>query len=184
MKHGLKNKFWPTAVAVVATLTLSAGILAMAPTGPARADTETGPKQIELTEQSIQAVIAAQTDLKAFVESMKDPGADLTPDDEKKLEEIAVKHGFETYDTLENATATVSIILAGVDKDTAEFTEPVDVLKQELADIKADPDLKEEERNILIEELEQAIAADPKIEHPGNIELVQKYHNELEAALQ
>lgn len=176
MEHGSMKRLLSMAAAC---------LLALAGIGSQAAAQEHGnPPQVLLDEKTIMAVIDAQPDLRAFASRMDDPGAELSEAQEQELNEIAEKHGFANYDALEDATATISMVLAGIDRETGEFTEPVEVLKQELKEIQEDKDLEAEERKVLIEELEQAIASDPVIEHPENIELVRKFHNQLDEALQ
>ncbi|MEO1280925.1 MAG: hypothetical protein AAFV69_04230 [Pseudomonadota bacterium] len=152
-------------------------VAAAAPIGDA-------PKQVPLTEQAVQSVIAAQPDIKAFAKTLKSPGAELNEEQEKAINEIAKKHGFASFDDLEDATTTISMVLASIDPKTGEFVEPKKILQQELQDIKADKDLADEERKILIEELEAAIASDPNVEHVENIKLVQKFKDDLDKALE
>lgn len=180
MTHGSKRR--PARITVVL-----AAACALAMTGfvtPVLAQDTANPPQIRLDEKIIASVIDAQPDLRAFASRLDEPGAELTEAQEMELNELAAKHGFADYDALEDATSTISLVLAGIDRDTGEFTEPVEVLRQELVEIEADKDLDPEERKVLIEELQQAIASDPKIEHPENIELVRKFHKQLDEALQ
>lgn len=176
MKHGTMRRIMNIAAAVALAM---AGLASQAP-----AQEHGSPPQVLLDEKTITAVIAAQPDLRAFASHLDEPGVELTDAQEKELDGIAKKHGFADYTALEDATATISLVLAGIDRETGEFTEPVEVLKQELKEIEADKDLEPAERTVLVEELQQAIASDPKIEHPQNIEMVRKFHKQLDEALQ
>ncbi|MEO1206102.1 MAG: hypothetical protein AAFV45_07195 [Pseudomonadota bacterium] len=142
------------------------------------------PKQVPLTEQSIQNVIAAQADLEVFAKTLQSPGEELTTEQEAEVNEIAVKHGFATFNDLEDATTTISMVLASIDPETGEFSEPRKVLEEELEAIKADKDLVDEDRAIMIAEIEATIATDPKVDHPENIALVQKFKDQLIKVLQ
>lgn len=138
-------------------------------------------RQVKLTQQSIKGVIAAQPDLDAFAATFDtaEGSEAVTADETEKLEAIAKKHGFKSYEDLEAATFTAAFILEGVNPETGAFTEPRKLLEQELNDVKTDKDLDAEERKLLIEELSKAIEADPKVAYPEDIELITKNRKAL-----
>ncbi|MCB1521338.1 MAG: hypothetical protein KDJ37_12285 [Hyphomicrobiaceae bacterium] len=140
--------------------------------------------QIKLTEAQVKGFISAQKDLAAIAGKLQDAGDKPDPALEKELESIATKHGFKSFQELDDVAANVSIVMAGLDPQTGEFTDPQTALKKELADIKADESIPAEEKKQLVEELNEAIATTPPLEHNENIEVVKKHRAEIEAALQ
>jgi hypothetical protein len=76
------------------------------------------------------------------------------------------------------------MVMAGIDPDTKRYT-PVDVaIRQQIADLEADKSLPAAERTQAIKELNEALKQAQPIRNPGNIELVKKYYDKIEAVLQ
>lgn len=141
-------------------------------------------QQIKLTKAMIESVLAAQDRLDQFTEKLADQDADLTAAQKQELDDIARQFSFKDFAALDDVTATISLVLASLDPETGSFTEPQVLLEEELREVRQDPDLEVEEREVLLAELTAAIAAGPKIEHPENIELVRQFQKQLLGALQ
>jgi hypothetical protein len=141
--------------------------------------------QIKLTEQHVTGFIAAQTDLKPIIDKVQNAESDK-PDEAitKELEAVAKKHGFESYAALDDVAITISMVLNGIDPQTGAFTDPVDGMKKEIEDVKADTSIPEAEKKQLLAELEEALKQTPRNKYPENIEIVKKNREALEAALQ
>lgn len=140
-------------------------------------------KQVELTDQKVTAFIAAQKDFAPLagkmVEGGESPDAALT----KELEEIAKKHGFASFAEFEEVGANITVVLDGLDRTTGTFTDPIEKMKKELEDIKADDSIPAEDKKLAIDDLTQEIAASKPLEHKGNIEVVKKHVAEIEALI-
>lgn len=148
-------------------------------------------QQIELTEEQISKFIAAQADLAKVDTNAEAPaedakGADAAVDEklEKELDAIAAKHGFKDYEELDDVAANIALVLAGIDDATGEYADPRKQLDTELAEVKADDKLAEEEKNDMIKEIQDAIAATPELKYPGNVDLVKKHRKEIEKSLE
>ncbi|MBL8564894.1 MAG: hypothetical protein JNM89_04185 [Hyphomicrobiaceae bacterium] len=140
--------------------------------------------QIQLTEAQVKGFISAQKDLAAIAGKLQEAGEKPDPALEAELEGIAKKHGFKNFEELDDVAANVSIVMAGLDPQTGEFTDPQEALKKELADIQADTTIPAEEKKQLVEELNEAITTTPPLKHAANIELIKKHRAAIEAALQ
>lgn len=140
--------------------------------------------QIQLVEAQVKGFISAQKDLAAIASKLQEAGEKPDPALEAELESIAKKHGFKNFEELDDVAANVSIVMAGLDPQTGEFTDPQEALKKELADIQADASIPAEEKKQLVEELNEAIATTPPLKHAGNIDIVKQHRAEIEAALQ
>jgi len=140
--------------------------------------------QVKLTEEQVKGFISAQKDLADISTKLEQAGD--KPDDalQNELEAVAKKHGFSSFQELDDVAASVSTVMAGLDPETGEFTDPQDAMKKELADIEADKEIPADEKKLLIEELNEAIKTTPPIAHKENIDLVKKYRTEIEAAMQ
>ncbi len=147
---------------------------------------ETSPEytEVKLTEAQVKGFISAQKDLADISAKLEQAGD--KPDDalQNELEEVAKKHGFSSFQELDDVAASVSTVMAGLDPESGEFTDPKEAMQKELADIEADKDIPADEKKLLVEELNEAIKTTPPIVHKENIEIVKQYRAEIEAAMQ
>lgn len=150
-------------------------------------------KQVELTEEQVTRFIAAQADLAKIgpaeaAEPVSDEAepAPLTIDEktQAELDAAATKHGFKNYAELDDVAANIALVLAGIDDDTGDYTDPRKQLEEELAEVKGDEKLAEDEKAEMVKEIEEAIAATPELKFPGNIELVKKHREAIEKSLE
>lgn len=174
MQHGK----WIIALlfaALIGVGSLSTGVMAQDASGDIR--------QMALTESQIKSLIAAQPDLAKVAKRLEGMPEDANVSVQKELDEIATKNGFKDFDELDQVSANVQLVLDGIDPESGEYSDPIEGMKQELADVKADSNMPENEKKELVSELEEAIAAMPALEHPENIELVKKHHKAIQQAL-
>jgi hypothetical protein len=137
-------------------------------------------KQIELTDAQVSGFIAAQKDLQPLSAKLLEGGD--KPDDALKgeLDKIATKHGFKDFLDMETVGANISLVLDGLDPKTGGYTDPVEKMKLELENIKGDASIPEDDKKLVIEDLNQEIAAAKPLQFQGNIEVVKKFQPELE----
>lgn len=140
-------------------------------------------KQIELTDKMVASFIAAQKDFAPLAGKLAEGGD--TPDAAltKELEDIAKKHGFASFADFEDVGANITIILDGLDRSSGTYTDPVEKMKKELEEIKADGSIPPEDKKLAVDDLTQEIAAAKPLEHKGNIEVVKKHVAEIEALI-
>jgi len=141
-------------------------------------------KQMVLTEQHISGFIAAQTDLAAIAGKLQDAGDAPDAALQAELEAIAKKHGFKTFEELDDVASNISLVMAGLDPQSGNYVDPVEALKKELEDIKADTSIPEADKKQLTDELTEAIKSTPTLQFKENILAVQKRRAEIEKALQ
>src|SRR6266849_9461744 len=141
-------------------------------------------KQIKLTEQQVQGFIAAQKDLAAVLEKIHGATSDqLPPQLQAELETAAKKHGFNDFNEYDVIAANITMVMAGIDPKTKAFTDPITAIKNEIAEVTADKTIPDEDKKQMLEELNEALKAVQPIQFPGNIELVRKHYDEIDAAL-
>ena len=160
--------------------------LSLALMGPgARAEDQPEPpmKQIKLTDQQVTNFIAAQPEL-ASMSSKLQGNAQPDAAAQAELEAIAKKHGFSDFSELDDVAANISLIMAGLDAQTGEFTDPAEALAKELDGVKADNSIGEADKKQLVDQLNDAIKATPKVEHKENVDIVKAHRAEIEKALQ
>jgi hypothetical protein len=76
--------------------------------------------------------------------------------------------------------ATISMLVAAIDPQTKEFTDPQSAIKKEFEDVKADKTIAENKKKRLLGELNAALKSTQSIQYPANIELVKKYYDQID----
>jgi hypothetical protein len=140
--------------------------------------------QLQLTDKHIQGFIAAQADITQFIE--KNPAQEGTAPTDKQqaeLDAIAKKHSFKDYTEYDDVAYNISVILSGIDPDTGKYTDPIELIKKEIAEINADSQINPAEKKQMLEELNDALKNTPPVKFPSNITLVSKHREALEKAL-
>jgi hypothetical protein len=175
----------------VAALILAVGLLAMAPgarLNPARAQAETQAagsiydqlQQSALTEPQIKQYIAAQGDMEAAMQEAS-PDAGDTPDANvtAKLDEVAKKYNFASYDDFNTVAGNIALIVDGIDPNTKQYVGAEAILKQAIADVKADAKISDADRKEALEQLKGEMNVIMPVKFPANIDLVIKYYDAL-----
>jgi hypothetical protein len=146
--------------------------------------TEQAAKQIQLTEKQILGFIAAQKDMAPILEKIQGPSADqLPPQLKADLEAVAKKHGFKDFNDYDEVTANITMVMSGIDPKTKVFAEPSIAIKEEIQEVTANKELPAEEKKQMLEELNEALKSAQPIQFPGNIELVKKHYDKIDAAV-
>jgi hypothetical protein len=172
MLHGKKKILGLLAALVTAALSVAAPAFAQ------------DVKQIKLNDKQVQGFIASQKDLAAIAGKLQSAGDKPEPALQAELEDIAKKHGFASFAELDDVAANISIVMAGLDPQTGNFIDPLEALKKELTDVKADATIPDADKKQLVSELEDAIKTTPPLEHKENIEVVKKHREAIEKAMQ
>jgi hypothetical protein len=157
-------------------------------TGAALAQTEPsgsiyqGLRQVPLTEPQIKQYLAAQKDIEAVLGDAPPDAADKPdPKIAAKLETIAKKYHFASYDEFNAVAGNIAIILEGVDPKTKKYVGSEVVLKQEVAEVQADKTMSPADKKSALAELADDIKAVVPVENKANIDLVLKHYDELAA---
>jgi hypothetical protein len=142
-------------------------------------------KQIKLTEKHVEGFVAAQKDMSAVTEKMQGNASDKPdPKVQAELESVAKKHGFATFQEYDDVAANISMVMAGIDPQTKAFTEPKVAIQKEIDEVKGDTSIPDKEKKQMLDELSEALKTAQPIQNPGNIELVKKYYEKIDAVLQ
>lgn len=150
--------------------------------GIASAQTPPPLKQIPLTEKQIQGFIAAHKDMVETFDKLQNEKSEQVV--LGQLDKIAKKYGFKDHAEYDTVVTNITLVMFGIDPQTKAFTDPPTVAKKDLEAAMNDKSLPEKDRQRLVEDLtEQAKMVQP-IMHPGNIELVKKYYDQIEPLLQ
>jgi hypothetical protein len=145
------------------------------------ATAQTPVRQIKLTEKQVRNFLAAQKDMVPVVKKMQG-----SPDPKLHAESEAItkNSGFEDFAEYENVAANILMVVAGIDPLTKRYTDPQTVIKKGIAKVTADPTISEEDKKELLKEFQKLLVAAQPIQYPSNIELVRKYYDKIDTALQ
>jgi hypothetical protein len=138
---------------------------------PETATAQVALKQIELTARHIGGFIAVQRKM-------------ATAKNGSELEAIAKAHGFSSLDEHDDVEANILMLMDSIDPQSRAFTEPPVTLERRIAEVKADKSIPDAERSQVLQELAETRKIAQPIRFPANIELVKKYYDQLQAALQ
>lgn len=141
-------------------------------------------KQVKLTEKHVEGFIASQKELTAMADRFQDAGEKPDPKLQAELEELARKHGFASFGELDDVAANISIVMAGLDPQTGQYSDPLDTIKQEMEDIKADASIPDNDKKQMLDEMTAALGTTPPLQYRENVEVVKKHRTEIEKALQ
>jgi homoserine dehydrogenase len=163
---------------------MAAALVHFSPAAMAQGVGHSEVKQIQLTEKQVQGVVAAQKDVAAVFDKLQGPPPDqLPPQILAELDAATKKHGFKDFNDYDEVVGNITMVMTGIDPKTKAFTEPAAAIKKEIADVTADKTISAQEKKQMLEELNEALKAAQPIQFPGNIELVKKYYDKIDAAL-
>jgi hypothetical protein len=140
-------------------------------------------KQMALTDKQIDAVLAAQKDMNAITDKLPQ---DAKPDPKviAKLGDVAKKNGFAGYDEYNAVLDNVSLVLGGIDPATKKYVGSEAVIKTQIAEVQADKKMSAKDKKQALDDLNKALKApEPAVENKGNIDLVVKNYDKLNAVL-
>jgi hypothetical protein len=139
-------------------------------------------KQIKLTEKHIQGLLAASKDMARLYDGANPDQPD--PKLEAQAEAVAKKNGFASLDEYDDVSMNVTMIISGIDAQTKKFTEPPELIKREIAALKADKSVREVEKREGLAQLETSLKNAKPIQFKENIALVRKYFDKLAPLMQ
>lgn len=152
--------FGPVLTALAFLYALGAPVSAQGPT-----------KQMKLTEKQVVDFIAAQ-------KKMASARA------ETEAEAIAKEHGFASLDEIDDVEANIVLLMGSIDPQTRAFVEPPVLIKRRIDEVTADKSIPEEDRKNLLQDLNESLKLAEPIKFPENVELIKKYYEKIQAALE
>ena len=141
--------------------------------------------QIKLTEKQVQDFIVARKNMTQAAIEMQ--GSTLDQPDTKlhaASEAVAKKSNFRDLAEYDNVAANILMVVAGIDPLTKRYTDPQTVIKKGIAKVTADKTISEKEKKELLNEFEKLLKVAEPIQFARNIELVRKYYDKIDTALQ
>ena len=164
---------------VAAQTTPATGADSTTPITPAAGEV----KQIALTPALIEQFVAAKKEIDTVLEKMPDGTDEPDPGTMSKLDAVAKKYkfaGYKDYDAVEN---NIGIVMAGIDPDAKRYIGVDAVIKKQVADIQADKQISAKDKKDTIDQLNATLPTIPKLQFPGNVDVVVKNYDRLNEAM-
>jgi hypothetical protein len=141
-------------------------------------------RQVPLTDQQIEAFLAAQNDMDAILEKMPDQdGGSPDPKVISQLDSVAKKYKFLNYAEYDQVGGNIGLVIAGIDPDKKKYVGVDVVLKKQIAEVQADKQMSAKDKKEQLEDLNAQLQSVEPVKIPANIELVSKYYDKLNAAM-
>ena len=76
--------------------------------------------------------------------------------------------------------ANISLVLAGLDPQSGQFTEPPDQIKKDIDELKQDKQLSQKDKDQALAEMQEALKSAAPLQFKENVAVVKKYQKELD----
>lgn len=136
-------------------------------------------RQVKLTEKHIKSFISAQKQLAPLASKLESSADKPDPALQGQVQQIAKSNGFSGVDELAEVGANISIVLAGLDPQTGQFTEPPDLIRKEMEQVKQDTQLSQQDKDQALSDMQEALKTATPLQYKENVALVKKYQKEL-----
>jgi hypothetical protein len=146
---------------------------------------EAPPKQIKLTQATIDHLVAAQKQIRAAEGNAPQNESAPDPKLEGKIAGVVKASGFASMADYSAASYSVGMVLAGLDPDSGTFIGAKAALKKQIDEVTADKQMQPKEKKEALDELNAAMqsAGDDK-PLPGNVDLVKANLSKLNEGMQ
>lgn len=168
--------------AAAGAVALAAALPLTAPVGTAWAQDKAGagasteapqPKQVTLSQKSLDGLIAAQKEIRDIESKMPKDAKSMDAKTEGQIDAAIKNNGFATTDDFANASYSVGVVLAGMDPDSGKYIGAEAATKKQIADVQADKQMPPKEKKEALDELNESLKLVTAEKPPqGNIDLV------------
>ena len=153
---------------------------ASAPAPAAEAADESGTlTQIELTDDEVSRYVGSLDDMQ---KAMGDVAADAADPDAKtmaKLEALARKHGFRSFDEFNDVAGNISLVVDGIDPDSKTYVGQEKLIQKAIDELKADTKLPDADKATAAKDLDAQLKAIAPLKYKTNIDLVLKHYDQI-----
>ena len=170
------------------TVGLAAPAFAPAPLAFAQAQQPAGEeeiKQVALTDKQLDSYLAAKKEVDAVLAKLPEDSQGQAPDPKvtAQLDAIAKKHGLANYNEYLVVEDNIGLVMQGMDAQTKKYVGPEAMIKQQIAEVKADKSMSPKDKKEALDQLNAALKSPTKVQFPANIELVTKNFDKIIAAM-
>ena len=165
-------------LAVLAGLTLFAA--SAVAQSPKDAQDQQELEQIKLSEKQVKDFISAQKQLAPLASKLENADDKPDPGLQSQVEKIAKSNGFSTLDEFDNVAANISLVLAGLDPQTGQFTEPPDQIKRDIDELKQDKQIPQKDKDEALAEMQEALKKAAPLKFKENVAVVKKFQKEFD----
>ncbi len=140
-------------------------------------------KQIALTQKQIDGAIAAQKDMDAITSKLQ-PNSKPDAKVLAQIDAVAKKNGFANTDEYYTVMDNISLVYGGIDPATKKYVGSEAVIKSQIADVQADKKMSANDKKQALDQLNEALKQpEPAVQNKGNIDLVLKNLDKLDAVM-
>jgi hypothetical protein len=137
-------------------------------------------KQLPLTEQMIQGVLAATESIQEITDNVPEDIDKLSAATVAKLDVVARKHGLASYDEYKAVNENIGLVSAGLDPVTNKYIGREAVIRVQISRVRADKKMSAADKKEKLDDLnDQLQFALPPLQYKANIDLVAKYSDAL-----
>ncbi len=134
-------------------------------------------EQVELTEKQIDAFIATDKEIAPITAKLKG-NTQPTKQMMSQMEAIAKKNGFKDFDEFGDVGANIGMVFGGIDPQSKKY-DPEELIRREIAAVQGNDKIPAKQKQQILKNLQQASTSVPKLQYPGNAELVAKNYDRL-----
>ncbi len=140
-------------------------------------------KQIALTQKQIDDVLASQKEMDAITQKLprnEPPNSQVIA----KLDDVAKKHDFASFDEYNTVLGNISIVMDGIDPQTKKYIGSDAGLQQQIEEVKTNKKMSAADKKKALVALDFALKfKDPEVQNKGNIDLVIQNYDKIDAEL-
>jgi len=139
-------------------------------------------EQIALTASQIDAFIATEKEIAPITAKLKG-NAEPSKQMMAQMESIAKKNGFKDFDEYGDVGANIGMVLSGINPENKRY-EPEELIKRQIAAVNADQKIPPTQKKRILQNLQQASTSMPKLQYPGNADLIAANYDRLKAVME
>jgi hypothetical protein len=139
-------------------------------------------KQIKLTASQVEAYIAVQPDIVPILKKIL--FNEVSGDDPKvvaELDSAFKKHGFRDSSEYGDVLKNIVLVINRIDPQTKAVKDTRAEITRQIAETRADKTIATKARKEAVRDLNEALKREQPIQHQGNVGLVVKYYEKIQA---
>ncbi len=136
-------------------------------------------QQIELTEDEVARYVGSLDDMQKEMGDLPADAAEPDANTMARLEAVAKKHNFRSFDEYNNVAGNISLVVDGIDPDSKTYVGADALMRKAIDEVLADSKLSVADKTKAAADLEaQRIMLTP-VKYKSNIDLVLKHYGEI-----